>query len=420
MSFSQAVSGLNAASSNLDVIGNNIANSATAGFKSSTIAFADMFAGSNVGLGTKVAAVIQDFGDGSTTSTSRGLDVALSGNGFFRMTDASGGVFYSRNGQFTLDANRNLVNTQGLNVTGYPASGTPPTIQTGANPVALSIPTTQMGARATTTATQVANLNSTSTTPTVTPFDKSNVDSYNAKTTMTVYDTQGNDHQLDMYYIKTADNTWTVHMVDSTTGNEVGNTAGGDNLGYQMQFDANGKLTQVGKITATGVADTSASLANLVVDGTNGANGMNISLSMLGSLQQNTGATTFGNPTQDGYQPGDLTSYTINDDGTITGTYSNQKTQLLGQIVLSSFSNPEGLKSEGDNVWSATSSSGQAAIGLAGTGTYGNLTSGALEASNVDMSKELVNMIVAQRNYQANSQTIKTQDQILNTLVNLR
>ena len=420
MSFSQAVSGLNAASSNLDVIGNNIANSATAGFKSSTIAFADMFAGSNVGLGTKVAAVIQNFGDGSTTSTSRGLDVALSGNGFFRMTDASGGVFYSRNGQFTLDANRNLVNTQGLNVSGYPASGTPPTIQTGANPVALSIPTTQMGARATTTATQVANLNSTSTTPSVTTFDKSNVDSYNAKTTMTVYDTQGNDHQLDMYYIKTADNTWTVHMVDSTTGNEVGNTAGGDSLGYQMQFDANGKLTQVGKITATGVADTSASLANLVVGGTNGAAGMNISLSMLGSLQQNTGATTFGNPTQDGYQPGDLTSYTINDDGTITGTYSNQKTQLLGQIVLASFSNPEGLKSEGDNVWSATSSSGQAAVGLAGTGTYGNLTSGALEASNVDMSKELVNMIVAQRNYQANSQTIKTQDQILNTLVNLR
>ncbi|WP_343551888.1 flagellar hook protein FlgE [Pantoea sp.] len=429
MSFSQAVSGLNAASSNLDVIGNNIANSATAGFKSSTIAFADMFAGSNVGLGTKVAAVIQNFGDGSTTSTSRGLDVALSGNGFFRMTDASGGVFYSRNGQFTLDANRNLVNTQGLNVTGYPVAGTPPTVQTGANPVALSIPTTQMGARATTTATQVANLNSTSTVPTVTPFDASNVDSYNAKTTMTVYDTQGNDHQLDMYYIKTADNTWTVHIKDSTTGKEVGNADPDDGLGFQMKFDASGTLTSVTKLiddpanpgtTIPSPTATSPSLANLVVGGTNGANGMNISLSMLGSLQQNTGASTFGNPTQDGYQPGDLTSYTINDDGTITGTYSNQKTQLLGQIILASFSNPEGLKSEGDNVWSATSSSGQAAVGLAGTGTYGNLTSGALEASNVDMSKELVNMIVAQRNYQANSQTIKTQDQILNTLVNLR
>jgi len=405
MSFSQAVSGLGAASSNLDVIGNNIANSATAGFKSSTIAFADMFAGSNVGLGTKVAAVIQNFNDGSTTTTSRGLDVALSGNGFFRMTDTSGAVYYSRNGQFTLDENRNLVNTQGLTVTGYPVSGTPPTVQTGANPVALSIPTTQMAARATTTATQVANLNSTSTIPSVTTFSASDVDSYNAKSTMTVYDSQGNDHTLDMYYVKTADNNWTVHAMDSTTG-----TSAGD---FTLTFDPNGGLT--------GINGGTGNTVNLTIDGSNGAAGnQSISLSMLGSLQQNTGTTTFGNPTQDGYAPGDLTSYAINDDGTITGSYSNQKTQLLGQIVLASFSNPEGLQSQGDNVWSATSSSGQAAIGLANTGTYGSLTSGALEASNVDMSKELVNMIVAQRNYQANAQTIKTQDQILNTLVNLR
>ncbi|WP_336701924.1 flagellar hook protein FlgE [Pantoea dispersa] len=400
MSFSQAVSGLGAASSNLDVIGNNIANSATAGFKSSTIAFADMFAGSNVGMGTKVAAVIQNFNDGTTTSTSRGLDVALSGNGFFRLTDASGGVFYSRNGQFTLDENRNLVNTQGLTVTGYPANGTPPTIQAGANPVALSIPTTQMSARATTTATMVSNLNSTDAVPTGGAFTATNVDTYNAKSTVTVYDSKGNDHALDLYYVKTADNNWTVHAIDSTTGQAAGN--------FNMVFDTSGNLT-------------SASTVALTIQGANGAAANQaVSLSVLGSLQQNTGKTNFGNPTQDGYAPGDLTSYTINDDGTITGTYSNQKTQLLGQIVLASFSNPEGLKSEGDNVWSATNSSGQAAVGLAGTGTYGNLTSGALEASNVDLSKELVNMIVAQRNYQANSQTIKTQDQILNTLVNLR
>ncbi|WP_337023207.1 MULTISPECIES: flagellar hook protein FlgE [unclassified Pantoea] len=406
MSFSQAVSGLSAASSNLDVIGNNIANSATAGFKSSTISFADMFAGSNVGMGTKVAAVIQNFNDGTTTTTSRGLDVALSGNGFFRMTDSSGAVYYSRNGQFTLDENRNLVNTQGLSVTGYPATGTPPTIQTGANPVALSVPTTQMSARATTTATQVANLNSTSTALDDTAFDASNVDTYNAKSTVTVYDSQGNDHALDLYYVKTADNTWSVHAIDSTTG-----TSAGD---FTAVFDSSGKMTSLG-----GVAG--ATSVSLTINGSNGAAaGQAITLSMSGSLQQNTGTTTFGNPTQDGYAPGDLTSYAINDDGTITGTYSNQQTQLLGQIVLASFSNPEGLKSEGDNVWSATSSSGQAAIGLANTGTYGSLTSGALEASNVDMSQELVNMIVAQRNYQANAQTIKTQDQILNTLVNLR
>lgn len=309
-------------------------------------------------------------------------------------------MFYSRNGQFTLDENRNLVNTQGLTVTGYPANGTPPTIQAGANPVALSIPTTQMSARATTTATMVSNLNSTDAVPTGGAFTATNVDTYNAKSTVTVYDSQGNDHALDLYYVKTADNNWTVHAIDSTTGQAAGN--------FNMVFDTSGNLT-------------SASTVALTIQGANGAAANQaVSLSVLGSLQQNTGKTNFGNPTQDGYAPGDLTSYTINDDGTITGTYSNQKTQLLGQIVLASFSNPEGLKSEGDNVWSATNSSGQAAVGLAGTGTYGNLTSGALEASNVDLSKELVNMIVAQRNYQANSQTIKTQDQILNTLVNLR
>lgn len=419
MSFSQAVSGLGAASSNLDVIGNNIANSATAGFKSSTIAFADMFAGSNVGLGTKVAAVIQNFNDGATTTTSRGLDVALSGNGFFRMTDSSGGVFYSRNGQLTLDANRNLVNTQGLNVTGYPASGSPATIQAGANPVALRIPTEQMSARATTTAGLVANLNSTDTTPSVTTFSTANADSYNKKTTATVFDSQGNDHALDMYFVKdTTSNSWTVHTIDGNTGSSAGD--------FRMAFDTSGKLTSVSKLDATGAVvgtpttDGTVGLT-LNVGGANGAvANQPINLSMLGSLQQNTGSTTFGSPTQDGYAPGDLTSYAINDDGTITGSYSNQKTQLLGQIVLASFSNPEGLQSQGDNVWSASSASGQAAIGLANTGTFGSLTAGALESSNVDMSKELVNMIVAQRNYQANAQTIKTQDQILNTLVNLR
>ncbi|AZI50643.1 flagellar hook protein FlgE [Pantoea agglomerans] len=418
MSFSQAVSGLGAASSNLDVIGNNIANSATAGFKSSTIAFADMFAGSNVGLGTKVAAVIQNFNDGATTTTSRGLDVALSGNGFFRMTDSSGGVFYSRNGQLTLDANRNLVNTQGLNVTGYPASGSPATIQAGANPVALRIPTEQMSARATTTAGLVANLNSTDTTPSVPTFSTANADSYNKKTTATVFDSQGNDHALDMYFSKdTTSNSWTVRTIDGTTG-----TSAGD---FRMAFDTSGKLTSVSKLDASGavVSTTTDGTVGLTLN-VGGANGavanQPINLSMLGSLQQNTGATNFGSPTQDGYAPGDLTSYAINNDGTITGSYSNQKTQLLGQIVLSSFSNPEGLQSKGDNVWQASSASGQAATGLANTGTFGSLTAGALESSNVDMSKELVNMIVAQRNYQANAQTIKTQDQILNTLVNLR
>lgn len=400
MSFSQAVSGLNAASANLDVIGNNIANSATYGFKASTAAFADMFAASQIGLGTKVSKVIQDFGDGATTSTGRSLDVALSGNGFFRLTDTSGNVYYSRNGQFSLDANRNLVNTAGLSVTGYPASGIPAVIQTGANPGPLNIPDTQMQANATTKASLVANLNSTDSVPDVTPFDPTYVDSFNAKSTVTVFDSQGNQHQLDLYFVKDADNQWTCNPIDSTTRQAC--------TSFDMTFDENGVLT-------------SAPQQTLVIQGSNGAAAnQSITLSMLNSMQQNTGTCTFGSPEQDGFAPGDLTGYRVNDDGTITGTYSNQKTQLLGQIVLSSFANPEGLQSQGDNVWAETSASGQPAIGVADTGNFGSLTAGALEASNVDMSKELVNMIVAQRNYQSNAQTIKTQDQILNTLVNLR
>jgi len=174
-----------------------------------------------------------------------------------------------------------------------------------------------------------------------------------------------------------------------------------------MVFDTNGSLT-------------SGTTASITTGTINGATPATFSLSFLNSMQQNTCSINDVATTQNGYKPGDLVSYQINDDGTVVGNYSNEQTQLLGQIVLANFANNEGLKSEGDNVWSATSSSGVALLGTANTGNYGSLTSGALEASNVDLSKELVNMIVAQRNYQSNAQTIKTQDQILNTLVNLR
>ncbi|MBT0716751.1 flagellar hook protein FlgE [Rosenbergiella epipactidis] len=400
MSFSQAVSGLNAASSNLDVIGNNIANSATSGFKSSTAAFADMFAGSQTGLGTKVSAVIQNFGDGAINATGRNLDVALSGNGFFRLEDSNGSIYYSRNGQLQRNADGYLVNTEGLQVTGYPVTGSPATVQTGADPVPIMIPTTQLPAKATTQGSLQANLNSSDALPTMTPFDAKEVNSYNAKSSMTVYDSQGNDHQLDLYFVKTANNQWQVYPIDSSTGE-----ASAD---FTMSFDENGQLT-------------SDAMQSITIQGSNGAAANQaLTLDFAGSSQQNTGETQFGNPKQDGYAPGDLTGFTINDDGTIIGSYSNQRTQAMGQIVLSSFTNSEGLQPMGDNLWSESSSSGQPAIGTPGSGNFGTMTAGALEASNVDLSKELVNMIVAQRNYQSNAQTIKTQDQILNTLVNLR
>ena len=400
MSFSQAVSGLNAAASNLDVIGNNIANSATSGFKSSTAAFADMFAGSQTGLGTKVSAVIQNFGDGAINATGRNLDVALSGNGFFRLEDSNGSIYYSRNGQLQRNADGYLVNTEGLQVTGYPVSGSPATVQTGADPVPIIIPTTQLPARATTQGSLQVNLNSSDALPSVTPFDAKDANSYNAKSSMTVYDSQGNDHQLNLYFVKTANNQWQVYPIDGSTGDISAD--------FTMSFDENGQLT-------------SNAIQPITLQGANGAAAnQRLTLDFAGSSQQNTGETQFGNPKQDGYAPGDLTGFTINDDGTIVGSYSNQRTQPMGQIVLGSFTNSEGLQPKGDNLWSESTSSGQPAIGTPGSGNFGTMTAGALEASNVDLSKELVNMIVAQRNYQSNAQTIKTQDQILNTLVNLR
>ena len=401
MPFSQAVSGLNAAATNLDVIGNNIANSATYGFKSGTASFADMFAGSKVGLGVKVAGITQDFTDGTTTNTGRGLDIAISQNGFFRLVDSNGSVFYSRNGQFKLDENRNLVNMQGLQLTGYPAAGTPPTIQQGANPTNISIPNTLMAAKTTTTAAMQINLNSSDPLPTVKAFDASNADSYNKKGSVTVFDSQGNAHDMSVYFVKTKDNTWQVYTQDSSDAASQATQA------TTLEFNANGMLVK-------------GETANITTGAINGAVPATFSLSFLNSMQQNTGANNIVATTQNGYKPGDLVSYQINDDGTVVGNYSNEQTQLLGQIVLANFANNEGLASEGDNVWSATQASGVALLGTAGTGNFGTLTNGALEASNVDLSKELVNMIVAQRNYQSNAQTIKTQDQILNTLVNLR
>ncbi|MCE9872453.1 flagellar hook protein FlgE [Hafnia alvei] len=414
MGFNQAVSGLNAAASNLDVIGNNIANSQTVGFKSGSVTFADMFAGSKVGLGVKVASVQQDFTDGITTTTNRGLDVAISGNGFFRMQDANGGVYYSRNGQFTKNQDNFLTNAQGVFLTGYPAAGSPPTIQQGAQPSAIQIPTGMMPAKASTSGNMSMNLNSAHEVPKNNPFKVDDVDSYTYATSITTYDSLGNSHNMNLYFVKGTPTAaippatgtvtpWTVYSVDSAAASTVAPQNAG-----KLEFDQNGTLQNSGTPLALNMA------AN------NGAPAQNFNLTFTGSMQQNTGKDGVTAKSQDGYAAGEMTGYQINDDGTITGTYSNQQTQLLAQIVMANFANPEGLQSEGNNMWKESATSGQAIVGVPGASGLGALTSGAVEASNVDLSKELVNMIVAQRNYQSNAQTIKTQDQILQTLVNLR
>ncbi|CQR13876.1 flagellar hook protein FlgE [Yersinia enterocolitica] len=419
MGFSQAVSGLNAASSNLDVIGNNIANSATSGFKAGSVSFADMFAGSQTGMGVKVAGITQDFNDGTTTTTNRRLDLAISQSGFFRMQDSSGGVLYARNGQFKLDENRNIVNMQGLSLTGYPATGTPPTVQQGANPVALSVPQNMIPAKATTSGVMVANLTSThDVIPAATTFDPDKPETYSFVNNMTTFDSLGNRHEINVFYVKrsestTAGNSWDVYTLDSSA--KPAETAAKRG---SMTFDTNGALQSV--TNGTNPASTTDFTLTIPMGVVNGAPAQTFALSVAGSKQQNTGTDSIVTQNQTGYAAGEFTGFQINNDGSIMGTYSNSQTQLLGQIVMVNFANPEGLSSEGDNVWKETLSSGNPILGTAGSGGFGTLTSGALESSNVDLSKELVNMIVAQRNYQSNAQTIKTQDQILQTLVNLR
>lgn len=407
MSFYQAVSGLNAAAKQLDVIGNNIANSSTVGFKTGTIAFADMFAG-GTGLGTKVAATLQDFGDGPLNSSSRALDVAISGNGFFRVQDSSGSVYFSRNGQFTLDgASRNIVNMQGMKLTGYPVVGTPPVIQQGADPVPLTIPETAMAAQQTTIASIIANLNSSDPVQT---FDPASPETANYKGSITVYDTLGNPHNIGLYFEKTGDNKWTVNVQD-------GSVSGSAFTKIELEFTESGALksqTPAADPTATTGAST------IPLPSLNGSLASTFTLDFAGSVQQNFGANSNKTPTQNGYAPGDLVGYSVSDGGVITGKYSNDRTQPLGQIALASFSNPEGLSIQGDNTWASTETSGQPVIGQAGVGSLGTLLGNMTESSNVDMSKELVDMIVAQRFYQSNAQTIKTQDSILQTLVSMR
>jgi flagellar hook protein FlgE len=430
MGFAQGVSGLNSSASNLDVIGNNIANSGTIGFKSGSVQFSDVYAGSRVGLGTQVAGVSQNFTGGAVQSSSRALDVAIvNGDGFFRLASPGGEIAYSRNGQFNMDKSGYIVNSSGLQLTGYKvgANGT----VAGGSPEALKLPTAAMAPSATQNVAAQFNIDSRSVVPTVTQFDATNSSTYNYSNAVTVFDSLGNSHELSTFFVKTGINAWQVYATAdgsplTSTGAKAptvppatkpvaialtDGTLGNNTIG----FNSNGELTAAPPNTLVGGKISFAGL-----DFGNGAGAMKFTVDI-------TGTTQFGNAndvkmlSQDGYTSGQLTSFAINQDGTVSGKYSNEQANVLGRVVLSSFLNPNGLQPKGDNVWAETSASGQPLTGTPGTGTkLGALAAGALEASNVDLTSELVNLIIAQRTYQANAQTVKTQDQVMQTLVNMR
>ena len=414
MGFGQGVSGLNAAASNLDVIGNNIANANTVGFKQSTAQFADVYAGSKIGLGTRVNAVVQSFTNGNISTSGRNLDVAISnGKGFFRLTNTDGQVFYSRNGQLNRLDDGRLVNATGLQVPGYPAGSS----AGGVAPQPLVISNAQMPPKATTNIDAQFQLDSRSAAPTSTftsnATTKPDSTMFSYSTAMTVYDSLGNKQQLTAYFGKSVvpgppvaqapanafgGNDWSMNVTDSA-GNVLQTVT--------LSFDSSGKLA----------APLAGAMPSVTLPAANGAQAMTTQVNL-------TGTTQFGadndpkSVVQNGYTSGALVGYSVQEDGTITGSYSNEQSMSLGQIAMASFGNVEGLKPEGDNVWSATGSSGQELLGTAG-GAMGTLKSNAVEESNVDLSGQLVNLIVAQRNYQANAQTIKAQDTVMQTLVNL-
>lgn len=421
MSFQQGLSGLNAASKNLEVIGNNVANANTYGAKSSRAEFGDVYAAAlggggganNIGIGVNVDAVTQQFTQGSITTTSSMLDLAINGGGFFQVQD-NGTTYYTRNGQFQVDKTGNLVNNQGAQLLGYPADAQG-TIQPGlAQP--LKLPTSGINPNATTDISVEMNLDSRAavTLPATTPqVNFADATTYNNATSLTVYDDKGQDVALTYYFQKTATDTWNVYV--TANGTSVSLDGAGDPAPLtQINFPSSGgtPTAPVGAVTLDVPASINAQGAEtLAITG--------IQLSLSGATQYGAkfGVTDLR---QDGYAPGSLTGMSMENDGTVMATYSNGQSKPAGQIELATFRNMQGLRPQGGNMWASTNASGEPITGAPGSGNLGVLQSGALEESNVDLTAELVNMITAQRVYQANAQTIKTQDQVLQTLVNLR
>ena len=413
MAFQSGLSGLSAASQNLDVIGNNIANASTVGFKESRTIFSDVFAnslggsGSNaVGIGTQVAEVQQLFNQGAITATTNPLDFAINGKGFFRLSN-SGLISYSRAGEFHLDSAGFVVSSEGYNLTGYGIDTTGNIVKTSPLPIQLQndlltpTPTTEYRAS--------LNVDSRDAVPAIATFDPTDPGSYNNSTSGTVYDTLGNAHVFTQYFVKTATaGQWAMHAaVDGTALANVnlGNGAGNP---INVQFNSSGALTTSMPVAGVTLAVASGATSPLTFD-----------LEMTGSTQfgANFGVNSLY---QNGYSSGRLSGFTTDADGTMIGHYTNGQNRNLGQIVLATFTNVNGLKPLGNNRWDESSASGIPVVGEPGTGELGAVQSAAVEQSNVDLTAELVNMITAQRMYQANAQTIKTQDSILQTLVNLR
>jgi flagellar hook protein FlgE len=420
MSYQQALSGLGAASSDLDVIGNNISNSNTVGFKEGKAQFADMYANSmstavnnQIGIGTRLSEVQQQFSQGTITTTNQALDVAINGNGFYQLSN-NGSSVYSRNGVFHLDNQGNIVNASGMQLMGFAADSKG--VVNSASTVPLSVPTSNIQPTATKTITAAFNLNSQDANKAAANFDPTDGNTYNASTSVDAYDSLGGTQKVSIYFTKSGTGSWEAF---AGYGDPVTQKT---DLGA-VSFDQSGNLSATALSSTSTAGVTSPATGKFSFTIPNGADPTGTSTQTL-TLNLN-GTTQYGaksglsNLVQDGNATGELTGFTVGSDGTLTGNYSNGETKSLGQIALANFNNQNGLQNMGNNVYAQTAASGAPQVAVPGSTNHGTLQGGAVEDSNVDLTNELVNLITAQRNYQANAQTIKTQQAVDQTIINL-
>jgi flagellar hook protein FlgE len=409
MSLSTELSGVQAAQTDIDTIGNNIANVNTVGFKGSAAAFADLYGNAvqaTPGQGVFTASLAQSFTEGTISQTGQPLDVAINGNGFFQLQTSSG-IAYSRDGAFQLDKNGHLTDSSGDQVLGF----APPPAGGGGGagqPQPIQISTASIPASATSQLTLAVNLPSTDAAidTSTTPFSISNAKSYDESTTTSVYDSLGTNLSLTTYFTRVSgsgsSNQWQTHYaLTSSAGTLIASGAG-----PTLAFNSSGQLTSgSGTIAVNSLPD--------------GAAPLNVALNFAGS---SLSSLPFGvaSVTNNGSGGGTFTGLQIAANGQVTGQYSNGGTRAFGTIALANFANPQGLLPMSGNLWAASYTSGQATTGAPGTAGLGQLESGALEGSNVDLSTQLVHLIVAQQAYQANVQGINVDQQDMQRLLTIQ
>ncbi len=407
MSFNISLSGINAANSALNVTSNNIANVNTTGFKESRAEFADVFNSTGYGLsstaigsGARLSTVAQQFSQGNIDNTGRSLDLAVAGEGFFTLS-MNGERVYSRAGNFQTDSNGYVVNPQGARLQVFSPNADGTGFEAG-QLTDLRLLTTDSAPRPTSNVELAFTLPANAAEPIVTPFDPADSKSYNNSTGgVTVYDSLGVSHTQTSYFVKTANpNEWQVYNYVDGVGVGTPTT---------LQFSNNGAL----------VSPANGEIPFDPFTPLTGAGQLSMTLDITGSTQYGENFS-LRNTTQDGYASGKLNEISISEEGVVFARYSNGVDTALGQVALTSFNNPQGLKNQGSNLWTETFASGSPRTGAPDSSDFGQIQAGALEASTVDLTQQLVNMITAQRNFQANAQMLSTQNEVTQAVINIR